>query len=101
MPRARIAPAARDDLRDIRIYSKSAFGAVTARAYMLGLRDVLALTAAQPLIGIAEHDLGAEMRSFAYRSHRIYFRLDQTGILVVRILHHARDIPRALDDVRD
>ena len=101
MPRARIAPAARDDLRDIRLYSKSAFGSVTARAYMLGLRDVLALAATKPLMRIAESDLGADMRSFAYRSHRIYYRLDQAGILVVRILHHARDIPRAMDDVRD
>jgi plasmid stabilization system protein ParE len=51
--------------------------------------------------GRKDIDLGAEMRSFAYRSHRLYYRLDRTGILVVRNLHHARDIPRAMGDVRD
>ncbi|MEG3087662.1 type II toxin-antitoxin system RelE/ParE family toxin [Sphingomonas sp. PB4P5] len=101
VPSARVATAALSDLRDIPIYSKAAFGAATARAYLLGLREAFDVIAEQPLIGIAERDLGDGVRSYAYRSHRIYYHLDQAGILVVRILHHARDVPRAMSAHRD
>ncbi|MFC3308037.1 type II toxin-antitoxin system RelE/ParE family toxin [Blastomonas aquatica] len=33
------------------------------------------------------------MRSFGYKSHRIYFRGADDEVLIVRILHHARDVP--------
>ncbi|GGB58797.1 hypothetical protein GCM10010833_11980 [Blastomonas aquatica] len=36
--RLRIAAAAQEDLRDIRNYSKAAFGTVTTRQYLIGLR---------------------------------------------------------------
>ncbi|WP_260597672.1 type II toxin-antitoxin system RelE/ParE family toxin [Sphingomonas endolithica] len=101
MPSARVAPSAQNDLRNIRIYSKSAFGAAAARGYLLGLRDAFAAITERPLIGTSEGDLGEGVRSFAYRSHRIYYRLDQAGVLVVRILHYARDVPRAMSTLRD
>ncbi|MEN2786793.1 type II toxin-antitoxin system RelE/ParE family toxin [Sphingomonas qilianensis] len=101
VPSARMAPGALSDLRKIRIYSKSAFGAAAARAYLLGLREVFGVIAGSPLIDIAERDLGDGIRSYAYRSHRIYYQLDPAGIVVVRILHQARDVPRAMGEHRD
>jgi toxin ParE1/3/4 len=98
--RLRIAQAAREDLREIRIYGKSAFGAQVARAYLEGLRAVFSLLRDRPEGGAAESDLGEGMRGFAYRSHRVYYRLDAEGVLIVRILHHARDVMRALDQNR-
>ncbi|MEG3123804.1 type II toxin-antitoxin system RelE/ParE family toxin [Sphingomonas sp. GB1N7] len=96
MPKAQIGSAARDDLRDIRIYSKAAFGTVAARAYLLGLRGVFTFVGENPSAGVAENDLGNGMRSYGYRSHRVYYRADAAGILIVRILHHARDVPRVM-----
>ena len=96
MAKARIAPAAREDLRDIRVYSKMAFGAAAARAYLLGLRGAFTFLGEHRLPGTSEFDLGQNIRSFAYRSHRIYYRVDSSGLLIVRILHHAMDVPRAM-----
>ncbi len=98
MIKSRIAPAARADLRDIRVYSKAAFGAAVARRYLAGLRNALTLLRDRPNAGAPEHDLGDGMRGFAYRSHRIYYRLDERGLLIVRILHHARDAA-AIEDL--
>lgn len=90
--RLRIARAAQQDLRDIRIYSKLAFGAPVARDYLEGLRKVFRLLREQPFAGAAEDDLGVGIRGFAYRAHRIYYQVDGGGdeVLIVRILHHAR-----------
>lgn len=97
MIKLRLALAARDDLRDIRVYGKSAFGAATALRYLDGLRSAFATLRDHPLIGAAEDDLGEGLRGFAYRSHRIYYRANGDGVLIVRILHHARDAMRALE----
>ena len=97
MARLRIAEAARQDLRDIRIYGKTAFGPEVARTYLEGLRRVFRLLRERPAAGAAEDDLGDGMRGFTYRSHRVYYRLDADGVLIVRILHHARDVMRALE----
>ena len=97
MPKARIAPAVRADIRSIRIYSKAAFGSDAARAYLLGLRDVFVRLGEFPDAGVREADLGDSVRSYGYRSHRVYYRRDGDGVLIIRILHHTRDVPRAIE----
>ncbi len=96
MPKLRLAPAARDDVRDIRIYSKTIFGPTVASAYISGLREALAMLADLTSAGAAESDLGEDIRGFAYRSHRVYYRPIDQGVLIIRILHHSRNAPRAL-----
>ena len=93
MTRLRTAPAAREDVRGIRDYSKTAFGVRVARDYLDGLIAVFALIEARPLAGVAEPALGQGMRSFGFRSHRIYYKLEGDDLLVVRILHNAQQIP--------
>jgi toxin ParE1/3/4 len=93
--RLRTAPAAREDVRGIRDYSKTAFGARVAKEYLDGLTAVFTLIETRPLAGIAEPDLGEGMRSFGFRSHRIYYKLEGDDLLVVRILHSAQHIPEA------
>lgn len=66
-----------------------------AREYLDGLIAAFDRLAIRPLIGVAERDLGKDMRSFPYRSHRIFYRVGENELLVVRILHHARDFPAA------
>ena len=93
--RTRISPAARNDLREIRAHSKSAFGAQTAFAYMEGMRAIFALLRDRPMIGPAESDLHIGLRGFRYRSHRIYYLRKGDDVVIVRILHHARDARRS------
>lgn len=92
MIRLRTAPAAREDIREIRKYSKAVFGPAVARQYLEGLSAIFALLEERPLAGPIEGDLGIGIRSFGYRSHRIYDRVEGDGLLVLRILHHMRDV---------
>lgn len=96
MTKLRIAAAARDDLRDIRVYSKSVFGAAKAHEYLLGLRTCFTRLRDRPLMGVAEKRLGSSMRSFSYKTHRIYFQSADGEVLIVRILHHARNVPSTM-----
>jgi toxin ParE1/3/4 len=95
--RIRIAPAARDDLREVRVYSKAAFGSQVAFSYLEGIRATLHRLRDRPQMGSAEDDLGEGLKGFTHRSHRIYYRVVPDGVLIVRVLHHARDALRALE----
>jgi toxin ParE1/3/4 len=94
--RLRTARAAREDIREIGRFSKAAYGNRVAREYVDGLSATFALLESRPLVGGIEGDLGQGMRSFGYRSHRIYYRVDGSDLLVVRVLHQARDVAAAL-----
>lgn len=95
VPRLRTAPAARQDIRDIRTFSRTTFGVHATAEYLGGLRAIFDLLEARPMVGGVEQDLGINVRSFGYRSHRIYYRLEGNDLLVIRVLHHARDVAGA------
>jgi len=94
--RTRISPAARGDLREIRTYSKAAFGAEQTSRYLEGLREVFRLLRERPLAGALDERLGKGVRGFHYRSHRIYYVPTSNEVLIIRILHHARQVGVAL-----
>jgi len=51
------------------------------------------LYADQPLIGEARPELGEAVRSFTIGAYVVIYRPLQGGIIVLRIIHGARDIP--------
>ena len=95
MTSVRVSAAARDDLRTIRIYSKRTFGVPVAKEYMAGLRRTFAFLRKHPLAGAASDEVMGDIRSFTYRSHSLFYRDAEDHIEIVRILHYARDVPRA------
>lgn len=96
--RLRIAQAAQQDLREIRIHSKLAFGAAIAKEYLIGIRATFSRLREHPFAGAAESDLGGGMRGISYRPHRIFYRIlsGENELVIVRILHHSRDAGSAI-----
>ncbi|MFT4532877.1 MAG: toxin ParE1/3/4 [Saprospiraceae bacterium] len=47
-----------------------------------------------PYIGILRDELLAELRSINHQSHLIFYRLKDNKIIIIRILHGSRDLPR-------
>ena len=96
--RLRIAQAAQQDLREIRIHSKLAFGAAVAKEYLIGIRAAFSRLREHPFAGAAESDLGGGLRGVSYRSHRIYYRVlpGDNKLVIVRVLHHSRDVGSAI-----
>lgn len=85
------------DIEEIAAFSEDRFGDALADAYLLGLRAALDRIADFPQASPLRDDFGGDVRCKVYRSHRILFELLENGdVVVLRILHHSRDVPRAL-----
>ncbi len=89
--------AAEADLEAIDQYSVSQFGEAVAATYMLGFKDAFALMMRHPLIGEEKPDLGRSLRCLVHRQHRIFYRVHDDLVVIIRVIHHAQDARRALN----
>jgi len=51
------------------------------------------MLASTPEMGRERPELATKLRSFAFASYVIFYRLLEDGIEIVRVLHGARDLP--------
>ena len=91
------SPEASADIEGIAAFSVERFGNETADAYLTGLeiacerlRDIPEMAAIYPRIH-------PKIRCLIYRRHRIFYRYEADTVLIVRILHQARDVKRAMN----
>lgn len=91
-----LSPAARADLLEIREYSITQFDPETADAYFLGFDEAFYLLSAHPQIGMAQLELGKGIRCLTHRKHRLFYRVEKHVVIIVRVIHHARDAMTAL-----
>jgi len=92
----RLTAQARKDLVNMRQYGNEQFGGPLADAYFMSISSAFDLLARHPEAGPAQPDLGEHIRCLSHRRHRILYRFNGAQVLVVRVLHHAMDAPRAL-----
>jgi len=64
------------------------------------LDEKFMLLATQPMMGRARDELAQALRSFPFGRYVIFYTPVNDGIDVVRVLHSARDIDAAFDDVQ-
>ncbi len=66
---------------------------VAADESLNSIQSTVSLLAAQPEMGRVRPELADGLRSFPTRTPYIIFYVpDENGLLIVRVLHHARDI---------
>jgi toxin ParE1/3/4 len=92
----RLSSKAVADLDAIDAYSFEQYGDEVATTYMRGFDELFDLLRRHSLAGQDASELGKGIRSLLHRSHRIFYQLGKDEILIVRILHHAIDVKRAL-----
>ncbi len=91
MTEARQTDAARADL--IEIWEYIATDNPTAADRLIKRIEMKCRNLARsPLIGRAREQLAPQLRSFALGNYVIFYRPEEYGILVIRVLHGARDI---------
>ena len=83
------------DLQDILDFTMERFGSAQAEKYIHGLFDVFDRLVENPAIGRARLELVAGLRSFPSGSHVIFFMVFVEEIVIVRVLHGARDVKKA------
>lgn len=96
MPKVRLSEAAGSDLDEIHEFGLDRFGNEVADAYQLSIDVVLTRLETFPLIGEERSEYGADIRCVVHRKHRILYQVGVDEIVIVRILHHSRDVPRHL-----
>jgi toxin ParE1/3/4 len=84
---------AASDIEEITAFSVAQFGADVASDYLTGLELACELLREFPEMAAIYPRVRPAMRCLIYRSHRIFYRADGEQVLVVRVLHHARDLP--------
>lgn len=96
MKRLEVSVAADADLFDILAYGTAAFGEAASDDYYQGLSDALDFLCAYPAAGQIDEASALGLRRWRYRQHHIFYRIDRSTLLVVRILHVAADSVRWL-----
>lgn len=98
MIEVQLSAAARADLVEIRQYSMAQFDAHTADTYFLGFDAAFDLLSQHPHAGVATPQFGKPYRCLVHRKHRIFYTVGDNKVLIIRILHHARDANRPLGE---
>ena len=93
----KISSAARADLVEIRKYSNEQFSAEVADNYFTGFDDVFDLLRRHPGAGTAKPEFGKNIRCTVHRKHQIYYQFSREVVLIIRIIHHARNAKRELN----
>ena len=93
MKEIRLRPAAEADIAGIREYTRRTWGAEQASRYLRGLGRRFQEIAC----GVAvSRQSERNTRCARYRTHLIYFRVADTHVLIVRVLHERMDAPSHL-----
>lgn len=87
-----IKAAARAELAQIYEYSVAEFGPPVAEAYLFGLRQAFDRLLEFPFIGPVYPDVTPEIRVLLHWSHRIFYRIEDDTVLIVRVLNKRRDV---------
>jgi toxin ParE1/3/4 len=78
---------AENDLAGILRFSLSKWGAKQANRYLDGLEQLTASLAEQPAMGSGCEDLASGLQAFPYQSHVLYYLVEPTRLVIVRVLH--------------
>ena len=91
----RLSKRADEDFESLYLFGLLNFGLIQADAYVDGLEERFEQIAAQPDLYPAIDHLKPGYRLSVYQSHSIYYRVDESGVLIIRILRN-QDLKTAL-----
>lgn len=98
MSRPRISRSAQADLEEIRAYIAEHGSPRAAARWISTLRAMCHKLAGTPGIGRSREELGPGLRSFAVGEYVIFYREIRGLVVIVHVLHGARDIDRLFHD---
>lgn len=84
------------DLTHIRQWTVKNLGSAQANHYMAQINDLLRIVADNPGVSMDASDIRSGLKKTIVRSHVAFFRVTDTSVDVVRILHGSMDFNRWL-----
>ena len=86
-----IAPAAKNDLKDIYQYGLRQWGQARSDRYLKAIKDQFWSLTKQALMGIERPELLANTRSLSLQSHTLFYRVIANQVEIIRVLHNRQD----------
>lgn len=96
--RLKLLAKAREDMIHLRRYSRREFGAAAADRLVDDIERAFLLLREHPFAGSEFSEAISGIRLFPARGHRIFYRVVEGVIEIVRVLHQARDVSKALTE---
>lgn len=87
MSRYRLTRQADQNLIDIYLFTLEQFGFAQAEKYTESMKQCIEMLAGSPRMGRAADDIRPGIRRHEHESHVIFYREDESGILVLAIIH--------------
>jgi len=91
VPKFILSPEALKSLRQIRDYTLENYGQQQKKAYLKMLRDRMRLAAKSPDKGKERGDIKSGCYSIQAEKHHIYYRVRDTHIEVIDVLHQSME----------
>jgi toxin ParE1/3/4 len=91
-----IAPAARNDLKEIYQYGQRQWGQAQSESYLSTIKNQFWLLTQQPLMGTERPELLPNARSLPIKSHTLFYRVSSNKVEIIRVLHGRQDPQRHL-----
>ena len=85
-----------NDIQEIYAFTAAKFGIDQAIRYLLGFEDLFNQLCLQPHTGRHRGEIKEGLRSIGYVSHVVFYRVMDTRIRIVRVLHSSRDMSKFL-----
>jgi toxin ParE1/3/4 len=96
MPKFVLSPQAQKSLRQIRSYTLENFGKQQTKFYLNAIHTRMLHLAKHPLDGKLRDDIRSGYYSYFEGSHTIYYRIRDTHIDVIDVLHQSMEPNRHL-----
>ena len=93
MTKINFSPQADEDLLEIWLYI-AADNIDAADNLLIRIKKMCSLLSENPEIGKLQKNLSSSLRSFPHENYLVFYRINDVGIEVVRVLHSAREIKR-------
>lgn len=94
MPNYRLSPLAEEDLLTIISTTIEAWGSEQGKTYAKTMEAALLKLAQYPDVGRQRRDIYKGARSFPVEKHIVFYRVNDNGIDVARILHQRMDLTK-------
>ena len=91
-----IAPAAKNDLKDIYQYGLRQWGQAQSDNYLAAIKDQFWSLTEQPLMGVERPELLPDTRSLPIQGHTLFYRVTTNKVEIIRVLHGRQDPKRHL-----
>jgi toxin ParE1/3/4 len=88
---------AREDIREIALYTQQTWGVEQRDRYIDGLFHFFGVLAENPGLGIARDDIAPGLRSLRHGRHLAIYLPARGGVEIVRVLHVSRDVRLHVD----